>query len=127
MDRSRFRRGAARSDADGRARRRVVVRRSRRRLQAGGPRPRRDVLTPNTSHQPLETRTRDGVLAERQAVHALLDAEHRADGRGVARWVGIDAEQVVIISEYTGGGFGSKIPAIYTIIPALLSKKAKRR
>jgi len=43
----------------------------------------------------------------------------------VARWVGIPASQVVMISEYTGGGFGSKIPgAISMCIPALLSKKA---
>ncbi len=32
---------------------------------------------------------------------------------------------IVLISEYTGGGFGSKIPgAISMAIPALLSKKA---
>src|SRR6476619_4052515 len=43
----------------------------------------------------------------------------------VAQWVGTPPAQVVIISEYTGGGFGSKIPgAISMAIPALLSKKA---
>ena len=43
----------------------------------------------------------------------------------VARWTGITPDKVVIISEYTGGGFGSKIPgAISMAIPALLSKKA---
>ncbi len=43
----------------------------------------------------------------------------------MARWVGIKADDVVLISEYTGGGFGSKIPgAIAMAIPALLSKKA---
>src|SRR5439155_323753 len=49
----------------------------------------------------------------------------------VARWLGLlddkgqpDLSSVVIISEYTGGGFGSKITsAIYAIIPAMLSKK----
>ena len=42
----------------------------------------------------------------------------------VARWLNIDPEKVVLISEYTGGGFGSKITgAISLIIPALLSKK----
>jgi CO/xanthine dehydrogenase Mo-binding subunit len=43
----------------------------------------------------------------------------------VARWTGTTADKVHIISEYTGGGFGSKIPgAISMAIPALLSKKA---
>jgi len=43
----------------------------------------------------------------------------------VARWVGVPPTQVVLISEFTGGGFGSKIPgSIFMCIPALLSKKA---
>ena len=43
----------------------------------------------------------------------------------VARWVGIEPSEVVIISEYTGGGFGSKVAGSITMaIPALLSKKA---
>ena len=43
----------------------------------------------------------------------------------VARWLNIDASKIVFISEYTGGGFGSKITGgVTTIIPALLSKKA---
>ena len=43
----------------------------------------------------------------------------------IARWVGIPASDVVLISEYTGGGFGSRIPGyIAMAIPALLSKKA---
>src|SRR5262249_44078308 len=42
----------------------------------------------------------------------------------VAGWVGVDPSQVVVISEYTGGGFGSKIPGAHSMaIPALLSKK----
>ena len=42
----------------------------------------------------------------------------------MARWVGVDAAQVVIVSEYTGGGFGSKIPGAHSMaIPALLAKK----
>ena len=43
----------------------------------------------------------------------------------VARWVGIEPAQVVLISEYTGGGFGSKGAGSVTMaIPALLAKKA---
>jgi CO/xanthine dehydrogenase Mo-binding subunit len=42
----------------------------------------------------------------------------------VARWVGIDAKDVVVISEYTGGGFGSKVAgSIQMAIPALMAKK----
>jgi CO/xanthine dehydrogenase Mo-binding subunit len=43
----------------------------------------------------------------------------------VARGAGIEPTDVVLISEYTGGGFGSKIPGSLSMaIPALLSKKA---
>ena len=43
----------------------------------------------------------------------------------VARWVGIEPTEVVLICEYTGGGFGSKGGgAVSMAIPALLSKKA---
>jgi CO/xanthine dehydrogenase Mo-binding subunit len=43
----------------------------------------------------------------------------------VARWVGIDPSDVVLISEYCAGGFGSKGGgAISMCIPALLARKA---
>ena len=43
----------------------------------------------------------------------------------VAQLVGIEPTDVVVISEYTGGGFGSKITGdVSMVIPALLSKKA---
>ena len=42
----------------------------------------------------------------------------------VARWVGIQPSDVVIVSEYTSGGFGSKgSSSVFTVVPALLSKK----
>ena len=81
----------------------------------------------STSHQPLETRTamaywRNGKVY----IHASTQSTMRTI-QSTARWIGVDPSQVVIISEYTGGGFGSKIPgAIYNAIPALLSKKAGR-
>src|SRR5262245_41867551 len=63
---------------------------------------------PNTSHQPLETRT---AMAYWQGgklyMHCSTQSVMRTIG-AVARWVGIDPANVVIISEYTGGGFGSK-------------------
>ena len=65
----------------GKARRRVVVRRSRGRLQERGGRRRRDLR--RAVHRPSAdgNAQRDGVLAERQAVSARLDAERRPHGR----------------------------------------------
>ncbi len=79
----------------------------------------------STSHQPLETRSamaywRNGKLylhGSTQSIVRTVDP--------LARWVGVDPSQIVIISEYTGGGFGSKgSGAVSMAIPALLSKKA---
>ncbi len=82
-------------------------------------------VTPDTSHQTLETRT---VMAYWQngKVHVYTGTQSTAQTvTGVARWVGVDPENVVVVSEYTGGGFGSKITgAISLLIPVLLAKKA---
>jgi xanthine dehydrogenase molybdenum-binding subunit len=81
-------------------------------------------LSQSTGHQPLETRTamaywQNGKLYLHGSTQSTVQTI-----RSVARWVGIEPENVVIISEYTGGGFGSKIPgAISMQIPAILSKK----
>ncbi len=82
-------------------------------------------VVPSTGHHPLETRSamaywENGKLylhCSTQSVIRTVD--------GVARWVGIEPSQVVLICEYTGGGFGSKGGgAVSMAIPALLSKKA---
>jgi CO/xanthine dehydrogenase Mo-binding subunit len=79
----------------------------------------------STGHQPLEPRSamaywQNGKLY----MHAGTQSTVQTVG-AVATSVGIKPEEVVLISEYTGGGFGSKIPgAIFYAIPALLSKKA---
>jgi len=81
--------------------------------------------TPSTHHQPLETRSamaywQNGTLY----LHGSTQSLAQTVG-AVARWVGVDEAKVVVISEYTGGGFGSKIPGAHSMaIPALLSKKA---
>src|SRR5207244_102962 len=42
----------------------------------------------------------------------------------ISRWLHLDPKNVVVISQYTGGGFGSKATGTITsIIPAVLSKK----
>ena len=83
-------------------------------------------MTQSTGHQPLETRSAMAYWQNGKLYPARLDAEHRADGRvGRALDRHRRPTRVVLISEYTGGGFGSKIPgAISMAIPALLSKKA---
>jgi CO/xanthine dehydrogenase Mo-binding subunit len=82
-------------------------------------------VTPDTSHQTLETRT---ALAYWQngKVHVYTGTQSTAQTvLGVSRWVGVPPENVVVVSEYTGGGFGSKITgAISLVIPVLLAKKA---
>src|SRR6202030_4471434 len=81
-------------------------------------------VTPNTSHQTLETRT---AMAYWQNGKVYVHCSTQSTSQTVpalARWLHVDPSDVVVISEYTGGGFGSKITsAISSIIPALLSKK----
>jgi CO/xanthine dehydrogenase Mo-binding subunit len=80
--------------------------------------------TQSTSHQPLETRSamaywQNGKLFLHCSTQSVVQTV-----ASVAQWVGIPPEQVVLISEYTGGGFGSKIPGTHTVaVPALLAKK----
>ena len=79
----------------------------------------------STGHQPMETRSamaywQNGKLylhGSTQSVARTLDP--------LASWLNMDAANIVLISEFCGGGFGSKgAGAISMVIPALLSKKA---
>ncbi len=79
----------------------------------------------STGHHPMETRSamaywQNGKLylhGSTQSVIRTVD--------GIARWCGIEPSQVVLICEYTGGGFGSKgAGAVSMAIPAMLSRKA---
>ena len=81
-------------------------------------------VTPNTSHQPLETRTAMAYW-QNGKVHVHCSTQSTAQtAPAIGRWLNMDPANVVVVSEYTGGGFGSKITsAISCIIPALLSKK----
>jgi len=83
------------------------------------------MVVQSTGHHPMETRSamaywQNGKLylhASTQSVQRTVD--------NVARWVGIEPSEVVLICEYTGGGFGSKGGgAVSMAIPALLSRKA---
>ena len=81
-------------------------------------------VTPNTSHQCLETRTAMAYWQNGKVyVHSATQSTAQTVP-AIARWLDIDPSDVVFISEYTGGGFGSKITGDITlVIPALLSKK----
>src|ERR1700735_5188138 len=81
-------------------------------------------VTPDTSHQTLETRS---ALAYWQNGRVYIHTGTQSTAQtlpAIARWLNISPDNVVFVSEYTGGGFGSKITGGVTmIIPALLSKK----
>src|ERR1700693_4568520 len=82
-------------------------------------------VTPDVSHQTLEPRS---AMAYWQNGKLYLHSGTQSTARtqpAIARWLNMDADKIVFISEYTGGGFGSKITGGVTmIIPALLSKRA---
>jgi len=88
-------------------------------------------VTPDTSHHCLETRSamaywQNGKVYVYTGTQSTIQTVP-----AIARWLGLldakgqpDPDKVVFVSEYTGGGFGSKITgAISLTIPALLSKK----
>src|SRR3984957_157951 len=82
-------------------------------------------VTPDTSHQTLETRSAMAYW-QNGKVYVYTGTQSTAQTvPAIARWLNIDRGKVVLISEYTGGGFGSKVTAgLSLVIPALLSKKA---
>ena len=82
-------------------------------------------VTPDVSHQTLETRSAMAYW-QNGKVYVYTGTQSTAQTQPVlARWLNMDPGKVVFISEYTGGGFGSKVTGgVSMIIPALLSKKA---
>jgi CO/xanthine dehydrogenase Mo-binding subunit len=81
-------------------------------------------VTPNVSHECLETRSTMAYWQNGKVyIHTGTQSTFQT-GPAIARWLSIDPKDVVFISEYTGGGFGSKITGgVSLIIPALISKK----
>jgi CO/xanthine dehydrogenase Mo-binding subunit len=81
-------------------------------------------VTPDTSHQTLETRS---AMAYWQNGKLYLHTGTQSTAQtlpAIGRWLNLDVSKIVFISEYTGGGFGSKINGgITMIIPALLARK----
>ncbi|HYB96291.1 MAG TPA: xanthine dehydrogenase family protein [Vicinamibacterales bacterium] len=88
----------------------------------------RQMYQQTTSHQPMESRS---AMAYWQNGKCYMHVSTQSLARtvaAVAGWVGVKPEELVLISEYTGGGFGSKIPGAQSMaIPALMSKKLNGR
>ena len=82
-------------------------------------------VTPNTSHQCLESRS-SMAYWQNGKLHIHLSTQSTVQTvMSVVRWLSIEPENVVLVSEYCGGGYGSKgTGSVTDIIPALLSKKA---
>ena len=81
-------------------------------------------VTPNTSHQCLESRScmaywQNGKLHIHLSTQSTIQTVN-----SIARWLSLEPTDIVLISEYCGGGYGSKATGSVTdIIPALIAKK----
>ncbi len=81
----------------------------------------------SVTHHPMEPRTsmaywQNGRLYIHSSVQSVAQSR-----RGIADRLGLDLEDVVLICEYCGGGFGSKIRgSVQEVIPALLARKTGR-
>src|SRR5438034_3101452 len=81
-------------------------------------------VTPNTSHQCLESRTSMAYWQNGKLFIHLSTQSTIQTVMSVVRWLDLKPEDIVLVSEYCGGGYGSKgTGSVTDIIPALLSKK----
>ncbi len=85
------------------------------------------IVHQSQTHHPMEPRSsmaywRNGKVH----LHVSTQSTQRTQ-QALAGWLGMDEEDVVVVSEYTGGGFGSKIRGTITdVIPAALARQAGR-
>ena len=84
-------------------------------------------VTANNPHHSMETRSAMAYWENGKChVHGSTQS-HTFVVPGLARYIGIEPEDLVYIAEYCGGGFGSKAGAYPTLsIPAHMSKKINR-
>ena len=80
-------------------------------------------IVQSTGHHLMETRSAMAYW-QNGKLYLRLDAERGVHVATIARWVGIEPSDVVLICEYTGGGFGSKGAAQCRCRFPLLSRKA---
>jgi len=85
------------------------------------------IVHQSVTHHPMEPRSsmsywQNGKLFIHTSTQSLVVTR-----AGVARQLDLDIEDVVMIGEYCGGGFGSKIAGSpIQLVPALLSRKINR-
>jgi CO/xanthine dehydrogenase Mo-binding subunit len=79
------------------------------------------------SHHSMETRSTFAYWQGGKCILHGSNQSHTAAVPNIARLIGIKPEDLVLVAEYCGGGFGSKIPGYPNMaIAALLSKKINR-
>ena len=79
------------------------------------------------SHHSMETRSAFAYWQGGKCILHGSNQSHTAAVPNIARLIGIKPEDLVLVAEYCGGGFGSKIPGYPNMaISALLSKKSNR-
>jgi xanthine dehydrogenase molybdenum-binding subunit len=79
------------------------------------------------SHHSMETRTAFAYWQGGKCILHGSNQSHTAAVPNIARLIGIKPEDLVLVAEFCGGGFGSKIPGYPNMaIAALLSKKINR-
>jgi len=79
------------------------------------------------SHHSMETRSAFAYWQGGKCILHGSNQSHTAAVPNIARLIGIKPEDLVLVAEYCGGGFGSKIPGYPNMaIAALLSKKINR-
>ena len=80
----------------------------------------------STAHSPCEDFRAEGMAYWQNGkvyVYPSVQSTARTVGP-VARWAGVSPDDVVLVNEFTGGGFGSKISGYPQLVfPILLSKK----
>jgi len=78
-------------------------------------------------HQPLESRS---CMAYWQNGKVYVYGSTQSTARTVgivARWAGVEQENVVLVAEYCGGGFGSKAAgALSMVFPIAMSRKIRK-
>ena len=83
-------------------------------------------VTPDVSHQCLEPRTAMAYWQNGKLFMHVGTQSTYQTVPAIARWLQMDPDKVVLISEYTGGGFGSKVTGTQVmIVAALLAKKCQ--
>jgi xanthine dehydrogenase molybdenum-binding subunit len=85
------------------------------------------IVHQSVTHHPMEPRT-NMAYWENGKLYAHVSTQSAQVTKGaLAGAIGIDADDVVMIAEYCGGGFGSKIAGSTVMqIPALFSRKINR-